>query len=189
MKKMLSFFTVIIISVIGIYLIQPMVDKYKENKKYDFNVSSINGELTKDSFKGKVFAIYFGYTYCPDVCPTSLSSLAQALKTFSNKKQDDFKGLFISVDPNRDKIEALEEYSKYFHKNFSGATSNKDNIDDIVKRFGAYYANIYLENSKMDYTVSHTSNIYLFDRDGNFVEKINHFSDVDYIKKSLEKIL
>jgi protein SCO1/2 len=189
MKKISSYLIAIVVAVIAIYLLQPFVDEYKENQKYSFNVSSSQGELTKDSFKGKVLAVYFGYTYCPDVCPTSLSSLAQALKTFSKEKQDDFKGLFISVDPDRDTIENLDKYGKYFHRNFTGGTSDKENIDDITKRYGTFYQKVNLENSQMGYSVSHTSYIYLFDREGKLVKKVEHFSDPSHIKKVLEKIL
>lgn len=189
MKKLLSFLITIVVAIVAIYLLQPIIDTYKENQKYSFNISSSNGELTKDSFKGKVLAIYFGYTFCPDVCPTSLSSLSQALKSFSEEKQNDFKGLFISVDPNRDTLENLDKYGKYFHKNFTGGTTTKQNIDDITKRYDTFYEKVYLENSQMDYSVSHTSYIYLFDRDGNFVKKVEHFSDPEHIKKVLQTIL
>lgn len=189
MKKLLSFTITLSIAIVAIYFLQPVVTKYKENQKYSFNVSSIKGELTKDSFKGKVLAVYFGYTYCPDVCPTSLSSLASALKSFSKEKQDDFRGLFISVDPDRDTVENLDKYGKYFHKNFTGGTTDKKSIDEITKRYGTFYEKIYLENSQMDYSVSHTSYIYLFNREGDFIKKVEHFSDPDHIKEVLEKIL
>ncbi|WP_072681243.1 SCO family protein [Arcobacter sp. LA11] len=189
MKKISTFLISIVIAAIAIYFLQPFINEYKEKQKYSFNVTSSKGELTKESFKDKALGIYFGYTYCPDVCPTSLSSLAQALNTFSQEKQNKFRGLFISVDPKRDTVKTLDEYSKYFHKNFLGATSNKENIDDITKRYGTFYEKVYLEGSKMDYSVSHTSYIYLFDKKGNFSAKIDHFSDPEFIKKALEKIL
>ena len=187
-----KFFKIIVISIVSIMLIiiiKPYVDDYKEHKQYDFTVDTIDGAVTKDSFKGKVLAIYFGYTYCPDVCPTSLSSLAQALNELPNETRKDVVGLFISVDPDRDNLKNLKAYSAYFHPNFIGATSDKRNIDDITSRYKSYYEKVKLEGSAMDYSVSHTSYIYIFDKNGKFREKINHFSDPTKIKESLAKIL
>jgi protein SCO1/2 len=189
MNKFLKLAFVVIASVVLIVILKPFVDDYKEQKKYDFSVNSLDGEVKKDSFKGKILAVYFGYTYCPDVCPTSLSSLASALKDFDEEKTKDFAGIFISVDPNRDTLKNLKDYAQYFHPSFIGATSNKENIDDITKRYESYYKKIPLENSAMGYSVSHTSFIYLFDKSGKFVAKLDHFSDPSKIKQSLEKVL
>ncbi|WP_164967601.1 SCO family protein [Arcobacter sp. CECT 8985] len=189
MKKITKISIIIIIAAVIIVILKPFLDEYKEHKKYDFKVSTINGDITKDSLKGKAFAVYFGYTYCPDVCPTSLSSLAAALNSFKKEKTKNFVGLFISVDPNRDKLKNLNEYAKYFHPNFIGATSNKENIDDITSKYGSYYKKLPLKNSAMGYSVSHTAYIYLFDKKGKFVAKIQHSSDPDKIKEYLKKVL
>ncbi|PLY09296.1 MAG: SCO family protein [Arcobacter sp.] len=178
-----------IVAVVLITILKPYVDEYNEQKQYDFKVNTIDGEITKDSFKGKYLAIYFGYTFCPDVCPTSLSSLAHALNSFPKEKTKDFVGLFISVDPDRDTLKNLKEYAQYFHPNFIGATSTKENIDDITSRYRSYYSKIELENSAMDYSVAHTSYIYIFDKEGNFKAKLDHFSDPTKIKETLEEIL
>ena len=148
-KKVFSYLISIVIAIVGIYLLQPYINDYKKQNQYKFELSNINGTLTNDSFKGKNLAIFFGYTFCPDVCPTSLASIAQALNELPKEKSDMVKGLFISVDPERDKLKNLDEYAKYFHKNFEGATSSKKNIDEITKRFGAYYEKIELKNSQM----------------------------------------
>ena len=189
MKNIKILSIVIVLALVLIALIKPFVDKYKDEKKYAFRVKTIDGEVSKDSFKGKALAVYFGYTYCPDVCPTSLSSLADALSSFDKEMTKDFVGLFISVDPDRDTLENLKEYAQYFHPNFIAATSDKENIDDITARYESYYKKIPLENSAMGYSISHTAYIYLFDKDGDFVAKIDHFSDPKLIHESLKKIL
>jgi protein SCO1/2 len=188
MNKIYKLVIVVIVAVVLIVILRPFVDGYKEQKKYAFSVDTVEGKITKDSFKGKVLAVYFGYTYCPDVCPTSLSSLSSALNSFEKEKIKDFVGLFISVDPARDSLKNLKEYAAYFHPNFIGATSNKANIDDITKRYESYYKKISLENSAMGYSVSHTSYIYLFNKDGKFIAKLDHFSDPSKIKKSLQEV-
>ena len=189
MKNIKTITIVIFLAVVLIVFLKPFVDEYKERKKYNFTLDTIDGKVTKDSFKGKVLAVYFGYTYCPDVCPTSLSSLASALNSFDKEKIKDFVGLFVSVDPKRDSLKNLKAYASYFHPNFIGASSIKENIDDITKRYESYYKKIELKNSAMGYSISHTSFIYLFDKEGRFIAKVDHFSDPSKIKESLKKAL
>ncbi|HJE03724.1 hypothetical protein AAX26_00044 [Aliarcobacter thereius] len=189
MKIVYKILIALFVAVLFILLIEPLVDKFKENRNYSFTLDTVDGQITKDDFKSKVLAVYFGYTFCPDVCPTSLSALAQAINELEEQNKDEILGLFISVDPNRDKLENLKEYAKYFHKNFIGASSTKENIDDIIKRYASNYEYIYLKGSAIDYSVAHTSYIYIFDKDGKFVEKIDHFSDVEKIKDVLGKAL
>ncbi len=189
MKSFFKYILPVAVAIAVIIFIEPMVNSKKEFEKYNFEVTSLNGVIKKDDFKGKVLAVYFGYMYCPDVCPTSLSSLAFALQNFSPEQLKNFRGLFISVDPERDGLEQLDEYAKYFHKNFIGATSHKENIDDITQRYESFYEKIYLEGSKMDYSVSHTSYIYLFNKKGEFVKKVDHFTNPDELKEVLSKLL
>lgn len=189
MKKLLKYILPVAIAVALIVIIKPIINDKQQMEQYNFEVTSLNGNIKKEDFQGKVLAIYFGYMFCPDVCPTSLSSLAFALNDFSKEQLDSFRGLFISVDPERDGLKELNDYSKYFHKNFIGATSTKENIDDITKRYGTFYEKIYLEGSKMDYSVSHTSYIYIFNKKGEFIKKVDHFTNPDELKEVLAKLL
>ncbi|MBL3520168.1 SCO family protein [Arcobacter lanthieri] len=189
MKNIIAIPMVLVISIAIIFLLEPLIDDLKNEKNYSFVLDTADGEITKDDFKGKVVALYFGYTFCPDVCPTSLSSLSQALNSFDSYKIDNFVGIFVSVDPQRDTLPNLKEYAKYFNKNFIGATSNKENIDDIVKRYGSHYEKVTLKGSAMDYSVAHTSYIYIFDKSGKFITKIDHFSNPEKIKDILQTLL
>jgi len=188
MKKFFKLSISFLVAVALIIVLKPYVDDYKEHKQYDFKVNTIDGEITKDSFKGKILAVYFGYTYCPDICPTSLSTLAHALNSFPKEKTKDFVGLFVSVDPKRDTLKNLQQYAHYFHPNFIGATSTKKNIDDITARYKSYYKKVPLKNSAIGYSIAHTSFIYIFDRKGKFIAKIDHFSNPGIIKKTLQKV-
>lgn len=189
MKHFFKYFFPLVVAVIVILLVEPLVNNQQEHEKYNFEVNSLNGIVKKEDFNGKVLAIYFGYMYCPDVCPTSLSSLAFALSNFSPEQLNDFRGLFISVDPERDGLKELDEYAKYFHKNFIGATSTKENIDDITKRYDSFYEKIYLKDSKMNYSVSHTSYIYIFNKNGEFIKKVDHFTNPNELTEVLSKLL
>ncbi len=189
MKKILFLITVIVIAVINIVLLKPYIDEYNEKQKYEFTLDTIDGPIKLSDFEGKAVAIFFGYTYCPDVCPTALGMMADSLKKLSKEELDNFRGIFISVDPARDTLKNLKEYAFYFHPNFIGATSNDENILDITKRYGTFFQKEELPNSEMGYSVSHTSYIYIFDKDGNLSSKLEHFVKPSDITKALKKAL
>ena len=116
-------------------------------------------------FRGKFVLLYFGYTYCPDVCPATLAMLNKAL-TRADDIADQFQVIFVSVDPNRDSPERLAEYVGFFNPTFIGITGGREEIDRVTQSFGIYY---YLNDSESqeDYTVDHTSRIILIDPEGN----------------------
>lgn len=188
MNKLFKILVIVLVSIMLIVIIKPFVDDYKGHKQYDFTVDTIDGKISKDNFKGKVLAVYFGYTYCPDICPTSLSSLSEAIQELSDEQAKDVVGLFISVDPDRDTLKDIKNYAKFFHPNFLGATSTKENIDEITSRYKTYYKTVKLENSAMNYSVAHTSLIYIFGKDGKLKETVTHFSNPEKIKENLENI-
>ena len=189
MKKILFLIAVILIAVINIILLKPYIDEYNEKQKYEFKLDTADGPVKLEDFKGKAVAIFFGYTYCPDVCPTALSMMADSLKKLSKEELDKFTGILISVDPDRDTLKNLKEYSQYFHPNFIGATSSEENLLDISKRYGAFYQKVKLPNSEMDYSVSHTSYIYIFDKEGNLSTQLKHFIKPSDITKAIKKAL
>ena len=139
----------------------------------DFVLQSADGPVALKDFRGKVALLYFGYALCPDVCPTSLSTMAMALKRLKPDEADQVRVIFISVDPKRDTPDRLKEYVQYFHKNMVGVTGEKKDIDDIVRRYGAIYR-IADEGSKAGYLVDHSSTTYLIDRSGKLVKLIPH---------------
>lgn len=189
MKKILFFLTAIVVAVVSIVVSKPYVDAYKEKQKYEFSVNTSDGEIKLSNFKGKTVAVYFGYMYCPDVCPTSLSMLGEGLKGLSEEELEGFQGIFISVDPDRDTLKNLKEYALYFHPNFLGATSDEKNILDITTRYGTFFQKEELKGSEMGYSVSHTSYIYIFDKEGNLSAQLKHFLKPSDITKALKKAL
>ena len=189
MKKILFLITAVVIAVVSVVVAKPYVDAYKEKQKYEFTLDTIDGPIKLSDFKGKAVAIFFGYTYCPDVCPTALSMMGESLKKLDKKELEDFKGIFISVDPARDSLKNLKEYAMYFHPNFIGATSSDEMILEVTKNYGTYFQKENLPNSEMGYSVSHTSYIYIFDKEGNLSSKLEHFVTPSVITKALKKAL
>jgi len=139
----------------------------------DFTVEILNKDLSLQDLKGKVVLLYFGYTQCPDICPTSLSLMTQAFNEMNEDELKGVQGLFVSVDPNRDNTARLDEYTKYFHANIIGATAEKAEIDRISKLYGASYR-IVESDSAMGYIVDHSSYTYIIDKNGKLRHTLAH---------------
>jgi protein SCO1/2 len=154
----------------------------------DFTVSSADGSINLADFRGKVVLLYFGYTLCPDVCPTSLGLISTALRLLPESKLSDVKVLFISVDPKRDSVEHLKTYAAYFHPTIIGATDTKENIDKIVAQYGASYR-FTESDSDLQYLVDHTSSTYLINRDGKLINHLPHATPPADIVLAIEAVL
>ena len=139
----------------------------------DFTLTSSSGEVSLSDYKGKLILVYFGYTYCPDICPTSLTFMSNAFKKLSKEELEQIQGIFISVDPDRDTVEKLQQYAAYFHPKIVGITGKKDNIDAITKRYGAFYRMVDT-GSAAGYSVDHSSSTILVGKDGKIKSFLKH---------------
>ena len=139
----------------------------------DFRLDSPDGPVALNDFRGKVVAIYFGYTFCPDVCPTSLVALAQAFTELTPAELDKTKGLFISVDPQRDTLEVLKIYVPYFHPSITGLRGSEAQIAEIATRYGVRYMK-QKANSDGQYPVDQSSFTYLIGPDGKLAASLPH---------------
>ena len=155
----------------------------------DFTLQSINGPTSLSDFNGKVTALYIGYTYCPDVCPTSLAIMSQAVKDLTPDEQKNVQPLFVSVDPERDTPERLAEYSQFFHPEMIGMTGTKKEIDLMVSRYGAFYRIVEMQDSAMGYAVDHSSRIYLIDKQGQLIKTLMHGTMPDEVVTEIRKLL
>ena len=126
---------------------------------------------TNSDFRGKLMLVYFGFTWCPDICPTDLQAIGLALDKLG-ADGDSVQPLFITVDPERDTAKHLAEYVPMFHPRLIGLTGSAEAIRKAADAYKVYYAKVDPPNAKDDsgyYTVDHTSYIYLMDRDGNYL--------------------
>lgn len=132
----------------------------------DFTLNSADGSISLQDFRGKVVLLYFGYTKCPDVCPTSLSFLTQALNELAEEELQKVQAIFVSVDPKRDTPEILKEYAEYFHSNMIGVTGSEKEVAEVAALYGAQYYEVNLEGSAFGYSVNHSAVTYLITDDG-----------------------
>lgn len=156
-----------------------------DSNKYNFNAKGINGNVSLNDLDGKYKIIYFGYTFCPDICPLTLEVLKEALEEIDAK--DDFLVVFISLDPARDTAQSLQEYVEYFYPQSLGLWVSNDDLENIAKNYGIKYQNIAQEDSAINYSVAHSSVLFLFDKKGNFVDKITNLIKDD-IKNAINKM-
>jgi protein SCO1 len=136
-----------------------------------FQLTDQNGKAVTDKdLKGKPTLIFFGYTHCPDVCPTSLFEISEVLRAMG-KDADKVNAVFISVDPERDTQAAMKDYLSSFDPHLEGLSGDPDAIANVIKSYRVYAKKVPTKDG--DYTMDHTALIYLMDRDGRFVSPFN----------------
>jgi protein SCO1/2 len=140
-----------------------------------------------DENDARVRIVYFGFTRCPDVCPTSLAMLAGALNQLSDEEVANIRPMFISLDPERDAAEASYEYAQYFHPNMEGLSGPLDITTALAHNYGVIFRKSELEGSELEYTLDHSSYFYFLKPDGTLITKVPHTLTpapiVDAIKK------
>ena len=136
-----------------------------------FQLVDQNGAtVTEADLKGKPYLVFFGFTRCPDVCPTALYEISQAFQALGPDAAKT-QALFVTVDPARDTPEALKGYLSSFSPQIRGLTGGQAEVDAMVKAYRAYAKKQSLESG--DYTMDHTAVVYLMDRNGAFVAPLN----------------
>jgi len=154
----------------------------------DFSLTSADGPFRLQDQRGKVVLIYFGYTFCSDVCPTNLALMAQALNAMTDGELTQVQGLFVSVDPERDKVETLKKYAQHFHDTMQGVTGSPAEIAEIAKRYGAAYRKVEGE-SEGGYLVDHSSNTYIIAPNGSLHTILPHAAPAQEILNITRKLL
>lgn len=134
-------------------------------------VDQTGARVTQENFRGRYMFIYFGYTFCPDVCPAELQTMSRALDLLDAKTAARIQPLFFTVDPERDTVEILADYMGHFHPSFRGLTGTKEEVKAAAQSYRVYFARAE-DESATDYLMEHSSIIYVMGPDGRFV---NHF--------------
>ena len=155
----------------------------------DFTLESASGPVSLKDYRGKLVLVYFGYTFCPDICPTSLASTAEGLKQLKPEEAARVAMVFISVDPERDTPTRLKEYAEFFHPSLVGVTGTPENLAEIAKRYGVFYARQKVETAGGGYVVDHSADTYVVGPNGQLVGKIAHATPPDRVVAEIRKHL
>ena len=186
----------ILIGCFGIFLFIMLpiflsIQSDKENYVASFRGSEFslkdmnNNEITDESFKGPLTAIFFGFTNCPDVCPMTLNKMDIILSKVKKEKKN-LKLFFISVDPERDTPEIVKDYLSSFENNFIGITGEPEKIYSLSHSWGILSQKIFKDDG--EYNIDHSSPVILL-KDGKYIARISHKDDIKKSIKILKKYL
>ena len=154
----------------------------------DFVLKSSRGPVALRDHRGKVVVLYFGYTLCPDICPTSLGYLSVALSALRSEELQQVQGLFVSVDPERDDLERLQRYGEYFHPRILGITGTPDQVSAVARQYGAAHQRTETD-SALGYVVDHSAFTYVIGPDGKLRRTLPHGTPPEQILQAVRDLL
>jgi cytochrome oxidase Cu insertion factor (SCO1/SenC/PrrC family) len=153
-----------------------------------FSLTDQRGRAVTDrDFHGRVVVLFFGYTFCPDICPTDLQIVAEALDKLG-PRADGVQPLFVTIDPQRDSPAQLAEFTALFSPRILGLTGTPEQIADAAKRYRVYYAKANGGDGDA-YTMDHSAFFYLLDRQGKLAEVLPHATPADRLAAALTNLL
>jgi len=142
--------------------------------------------VTEANLKGRPTVIFFGFTHCPEICPTALFEMSEVLRVMG-KDADRVNAWFVSVDPERDTVAAMKDYLSNFDPRLKGLTGSPEAVAKVISSYRVYAKKVPLKDG--DYTMDHTALVYLMDRDGKFVAPFNLKRTPEEAAKDLKKYL
>lgn len=151
-----------------------------------FRLVAQDGRTVTDAdFKGEAKLVFFGYTHCPDICPTTLFDMSQVFEKLGADKK--VAGLFITVDPERDTPEVMKDYVSSFDPRIVGLSGSREAIDPVLKEYRVYSRKVPSDNG--EYSMDHSAIVYLMDKQGRFVNAFNLEQPVDAAARQLQAYL
>src|SRR5690554_5197006 len=134
---------------------------------------STQGDFSLTQLEQDQFAVlFFGYTYCSDVCPMSLAVMRQVMQGLDEAQRNRVVPLLVSVDPERDTLERLAEYEGYFGEDFVGATGSEEQLRELADRYGVIWRRVETAVSAVEFTIGHSFSLYLVDRNGAILQRV-----------------
>lgn len=151
-----------------------------------FTLQTVEGSLDTATLDGDLMLIYFGYTYCPDVCPTELARMAAIIEGLGDER-DRVSGLFVTVDPERDTVAAVTEYAAVFDPTFYGLSGDRQSIEQLMRQYQVYAQKV--GDDPKSYVVDHSSRIYLMDRDAKLMALFSMDTEIPVIIDQVQTFL
>lgn len=154
----------------------------------DFVLTNQNGEqISSETFRGKHMLVYFGFTSCPDICPTDLLTLSAAIKSLGDKKEA-IQPIFITIDPQRDTVEKMKNYISNFYEGFQALTGSPEDITQVTSAYRVYSKKVKSEELS-DYLMDHSAFTYLMGPDGEYITHFRHGDTAEEVAAELRKYL
>ena len=195
-KVLLILVSLAVTSIISAYEIKGSEDtrtnlkkpEYYKNFGGDYSLTGPEGKtVSLEDFRNKVVLIYFGYTFCPDVCPITLSNLKMLMLSLEEKAED-VQVIFISIDPERDTFQKLKDYVPYFHPTFIGLTGSEAELASVAKKYQTFYLKQKVE-SEAGYLMAHSDVVILVDQNGRFRGRYKSKYDLDKLTTDIRWLL
>lgn len=155
----------------------------------DFSIPATTGTFDLKDYRGKVVILYFGYLFCPDICPTTLATLGALTKQMPKADQEKLQVMFVSVDPKRDTISKIKNYVEFFHPKFIGGTDTEEEIAKLAKIYAVAYEKHYPKKGGSFYSVDHSTQAYIINKQGKVAELIRHGETANQIQEKINKYL
>ena len=181
--------------VIFIFIMLPVVLSIQEKKENivasytgsSFLLKDVNNEpVTEKSFKGKLNAVFFGFTNCPDICPMTLNNLDKVIEKLDPAEKENFKVYFVSIDPERDTPQIIKNYLDSFNNKIYGITGEPQKVFLLSKSWAVLSEKIFNEDGT--YLINHSSSILLLNN-GKYIDRISHHETMDNIFKKIKNYL
>jgi protein SCO1/2 len=154
----------------------------------DFHLQGSQGAVSLADFRGQVVLLYFGYTWCPDICPSSLMLFSQVLSELGPEERERVQPIFISVDPRRDSQARLREYATYFHERLIGLTGSDAEVARAAALYGVVYRAVNPETDN-NYAVDHSADTFLIDQQGRLVRRLPYGSSAQVLLQAIRELL
>ena len=166
---------------------EPVAQRPLPLTQMEFQMTDQGGETVGPaSLLGNPSMVFFGFTYCPDVCPTTLSDISGWLDDLGDDVAE-MNVVFITVDPERDTVDAMAEYVSYFHPAIQGWSGTLEETERAAAGFRAIYAKVATEGD--DYTMNHTASVFLFDAKGQFASTIDYHEPREFAVPKIRRVL
>ena len=163
------------------------MDKIDE-EKIDFNLNGVEGSWKFSQLRGQVALVFFGYMHCPDICPTTLQTISDTLNKLDSKSLKQVKGLFISLDPDRDTIDNLEKFTAHFHENIIPLTGSNEDVKKVANDMGVLYKKSHQKQS--NYSIDHSSLLFLINQSGKLEQALAaHAVPSDYLVEQIQSLI
>ena len=177
MKKLIPLLLALVIGVIAAYAVWEMSTPQQQQGEVTiggpFSLINQDGKpVTEATYKGKLMLVYFGFTYCPDICPTDVSIMSQAMKQLGTDAAK-IVPLFITIDPERDTVQQMKSYLSNFNPPVEGLTGDRKAIDAVIKEYKVYAQKVPRKDVN-DYTMDHSAYMYLMDGNGKYLTHFKH---------------